>query len=83
MSFGPKTYYPDFTILHPQTLKFFYLEHFGLYDDGDYMKRALEKMQVYSANGLIPTVNLICTYETADAPLDPEYVRKLIEYYFL
>lgn len=76
-------FFPDFTIRHPKTGQLFYWEHFGLMDLADYSQKAFSKLQFYTTHGIIPSVNLITTYETRDAPLQAELVEKIITYYFL
>lgn len=77
------TLYPDFTIRHPQTGRVYYWEHFGLMDDEKYSKNAYSKLQIYSSHGIIPTIQLITTYETKDCPLSSDFVEKIIQLYFL
>lgn len=77
------TFYPDFTIRHPRTGEFFYWEHFGLMDDLTYAKNACSKLYLYSSHGIIPSINLITTYETQKTPLSTEVIQKIIEHYFL
>ncbi len=77
------TLYPDFTIRHPHTGEYFYWEHFGLMDDLTYSKNACSKLQLYSANGIIPSIRLITTYETQSHPLNLDLLDKIIEFYFL
>lgn len=77
------TIYPDFTIKHPKTGEIYYWEHFGLMDDPSYYKNAYTKMQLYTSNGIIPSINLITTYETKANPLNPDMIQKIIEHYFL
>ena len=74
--------YPDFTIRHPKTGEIFYWEHFGLMDDSSYCKNVLSKLQIYISNGIIPTIQLITTYETKDHPLNMEQVEKIVKQYF-
>lgn len=76
-------YYPDFTIRHPETGQFYYWEHFGLVDQQDYLNGCLQKLRCYIRNGIIPTVNLITTYESNEYPLSPALIEALIQYYFL
>lgn len=83
LDLGEGVYYPDFTILHPKTLKIYYWEHFGMMDNEKYRKKVNDKLKVYNRNGIIQSVNLITTYETAEKPLTPEYVKMMVEYYFL
>ena len=75
--------YPDFTVRHPVTGKITYWEHFGLMDDDVYRKNACSKIQLYCDNGIIPSVNLITTYETKQHPLDIDHVEAIIKEYFL
>ena len=60
--------YPDFTIMHPITVKLFYWEHFGLMDDPHYCQKHFLKLQNYISHGIIPSINLITTYETKSPP---------------
>lgn len=68
-------YYPDFTCMNPYTKKIYYWEHFGLLDDANYANKTLAKENIYISNGIIPSVQLITTYETKEYPL----VRKTIQ----
>lgn len=82
LTFGIGTIYPDFTIRHPQTGDYFYWEHFGLMDDSSYQKNAISKLQQYAANGIIPSIHLITTFETKNHPLSPETIEHIIQFYF-
>ena len=82
LKIGRKTYYPDFTIRHPKTGNVFYWEHFGKMDDEEYVRKAYAKLQNYTLNGIIPSVNLIMTFETLEQPLSAEDVMEVIEKYF-
>ena len=74
--------YPDFTIRHPRTGEVYYWEHFGLLDKADYVKNMNSKMQIYTANGFLPGINLITTYENQENPLSFEMIEMLVSYYF-
>ena len=80
---GDMEIYPDFTIRHPRTGKMYYWEHFGLLDKADYVRNMNSKMQIYTTNGIMPSVNLITTYENQESPLTFEMIEMLVEYYFL
>lgn len=80
---GDTVLYPDFTILHPHNDTICYWEHFGLMDDPAYSKNACSKLQLYASHNIIPTINLICTYETRNVPLCADKINHLIEEYFL
>ena len=80
---GNTIIYPDFIIRHPKTGETYYWEHFGLIDDANYSKKTFSKLQAYTSNGIIPTINLITTYETKTHPLSIESVEKIVKEYFL
>lgn len=83
LQLGDHTIYPDFTIRHPVTGEVLYWEHFGMMDDVNYSKNVPGKLHTYITAGIIPSINLITTYETKDNPLSMELVEKTIKYYFL
>ncbi len=80
---GESVIYPDFTIRHPHNGKIYYWEHFGKMDDSFYSKNACSKLQLYISHGIIPTIQLITTYETKDTPLSTETIENLVKEYFL
>ena len=80
---GEVEVYPDFTIRHPRTGEVFYWEHFGMLDKPEYVKNMHSKMQLFTANDIIPGINLITTYETKENPLTFEMIEFLVEHYFL
>lgn len=77
------TLYPDFTIRHPVTGQTFYWEHFGMMDDPSYCKNVASKLQLYMSNGIIPSIQLITTYETRAHPLSTSTIENIILEYFL
>lgn len=74
--------YPDFSIRHPKDGKMYYWEHFGLMDQPGYARKAGIKLQNYIASGIIPTIQLITTYETKEIPLSVDVVEGIVERYF-
>lgn len=74
--------YPDFTIRHPVTGEVYYWEHFGMMDNENYAHNVYSKLQLYQSAGIIPSMQLLTTFETRQNPLDYEYVELLIQYYF-
>ena len=50
-------------------------------DDPAYAKNAGSKLSLYAANGIIPSVHLITTYETKAYPLNAGMIEHLISYY--
>lgn len=83
LQLGDISLFPDFTIRHPQTGEFFYWEHFGFMDDSSYVKNVFSKLQLYTLHGIIPSINLITTYETKENPLSTDVVEKIVNHYFL
>ena len=83
LAIGDVTLYPDFTIIHPKTGKMFYWEHFGMMDNQKYSQKAFSKLEIYCENGIIPSINLITTFETTDFPLDAVKVENIIKQYFV
>lgn len=74
---------PDFTIRHPKTGETYYWEHFGLMDNPSYVQKAYNKLHLYTIHGIIPSIQLITTYETKDNPLTIETIQEIIQKYFL
>ncbi len=83
LTFSGTTLYPDFTIRHPATGKTYYWEHFGMMDDPTYSKHTVSKLQFYISHNIIPSIDLITTYETSQVPLTTEMIQKIIDHYFL
>lgn len=82
LQLGDITIFPDFTIRHPQTGTTFYWEHFGMMDNPSYAQGTFSKLQLYTSYGIIPSIQLITTYETKENPLTPDTVEKIIAQYF-
>lgn len=78
---GKNIVYPDFTLRHPVNGKILYWEHFGQMDNPEYASKACDKIKLYVSCGIIPSINLITTYETKDNPLTSDKVKKIIEEY--
>lgn len=75
----PATFYPDFTCLNIRTRKEFIWEHFGMMEDSEYAKSAVEKERIYASAGYVQGVNFIATTETTDMPLNSQYVEMIAE----
>lgn len=82
LQLGEITVYPDFTILHPRTGKVYYWEHFGMMDKAEYAQKAFAKQNQYAMHGIIPSHQLIVTYETSEKPLASNEIEQIIEKYF-
>lgn len=83
LQLGTITIFPDFTIRHPQTGKIFYWERFGMMDDPDYSEKAFSKLRLYTTHGIVPSIQLLTTFETKEKPLSFDTVEDMIEKYFL
>ena len=80
---GNYTIYPDYTIMHPKTGRIVYWEHFGKMEDIKYIKNVGERLQIYINHGIIPSIDLITTYETMEHPLSTEEIEKIVREWFL
>lgn len=83
LDLGGTIIYPDFTIRHPKTGKTYYWEHFGKMDNVEYGKSVCFKLQQYISMGIIPSENLITTYETRNHQLSLEEIERIVKEYFL
>lgn len=83
LEIGGQIIYPDFTIRHPITGKYYYWEHFGMMDDPQYVNKYCSKIRLYTKNGVIPSIQLITTYETKNNPLAFDTVEKIVKQYFV
>lgn len=75
--------YPDFTIRRPLDGRIFLWEHFGLWDNTEYRRKAYNKLEIYAENGFIPGKNLIMTFETAEKPFVYDDGIEMIERYLV
>lgn len=82
LNLGDMYYFPDFTIFHPKTGKLIYWEHFGMMDDPQYIHKTSEKLEIYALHDIVPSVNLITTFETSKHPLTTDIVENMIRQFF-
>lgn len=75
-------FYPDFTICHPKTMEIYYWEHFGMMELTSYSDKVFSKLKIYANHNIIPSINLITTYETKDYPINSSEIKETIEKYF-
>lgn len=78
---GKPPIYPDFTILHPQSRKIIYWEHFGMMDNIAYSEDACTKINRYLKAGILPGDNLILSFETEMTPMDSAAANLFIDAY--
>ena len=69
--------------LNGKTGETYYWEHFGKMDDADYSKNVFSKLQHYTSHGIVPTIQLITTYETKNNPFTINNAEKIVNDYFL
>lgn len=82
LDLGEIVYYPDFTIRHPKTGEIYYWEHFGKMNDPRYCNTVSSKLNTYIQYGIIPSINLITTYETPSRPLTNDFIKSTIKLFF-
>ena len=73
--------HPDFYCLNLRTRQEFAWEHFGMMDDPEYTAGAIEKFQLYMANGFLPGKNLIITMETSAKTFSSKILKDVIQTY--
>ena len=73
--------YPDFTILHPETLELYYVEIFGMMDNPEYERNAFGKIAKYAASDVY--AQLLMFFDHKNAPLSPENIKKTFKRTFL
>ena len=77
------TLHPDFTVINPKTGKQVYIEHFGMMSNPEYAANSIDKILLYSRNGLLLGSELLVFFETEAKPLNTRIVRDYIERYLL
>ncbi len=83
LSLDSCTIYPDFTIRHPHTGRIYYWEHFGMMDNPEYARKAFQKMQIYNENGILPSDQLIMTFENQEHPFRIDQAETVVSKCFL
>lgn len=73
--------YPDFLTLNKRTRKEYFIEHFGMMDDPNYLENALYRIQQLADNNIYPGENLILSFETKKTPLNQQELLKTIRHY--
>lgn len=75
--------YPDFTMLNIRTRDTIYLEHFGMMDNPEYCKKAIEKIEFYEQNCIYQGEKLLITFECSGKGINMKQVESLIERHLL
>lgn len=71
-----KSFFPDFTIMDPNSGDLFYIEYFGLMDDPDYAQNALKKIALYQSGP--DAGKFIFFFESASNPMNIDGIRNTI-----
>ena len=79
---GDRRYAPDFTF-QDKDYELFFLEHAGMMNDPNYVRRHINKMRVYEQHGIVPWKNLIVTYDTVDGGINMAQIDSIIKYQIL
>jgi len=72
-----KKVFPDFTIAHPKTGEFKYIEFFGMMDNSEYSRNAFGKIQEYSSDPVYK--DMIFIFDSPLVPFSTMIFKKLIE----
>lgn len=75
--------YPDFTFLRKRDGREVYWEHEGRMDEQEYSEKAIRKLNTYALNNILPSDNLILTFETSKTVLNDKVVKIMIAEYLL
>lgn len=70
--------YPDFTLLDLMERCIVLLEHYGLMDDPEYRKSTFWKIDQYEMNGFPLGTLLLCSFESAEHPLDLTSIEQML-----
>lgn len=73
------TLFPDFTLLNIKNRKEYYLEHFGMMDNLEYCKKALEKIDTYANNNIYIGERLFVTFESNSKPINMNRIDEIID----
>lgn len=80
---GYGTIYPDFTLLNIRRRKEIVLEHFGMMDNPEYCTKVIDKLNLYTINGMFMGDKLLATYETSQKPLSMTVLADILRRFVL
>ena len=78
-----KIIFPDFILLNVSIRKEYYFEHFGMMDDEQYCKKALEKIDFYKKNGIYLGDRLLASFESGTKPISMDVVEGLLNRFLM
>ncbi|MBR6700794.1 MAG: hypothetical protein IKL72_03595 [Firmicutes bacterium] len=70
---------PDFVVLRPGDMKEIYWEHFGLMNDPEYEKKAMEKLIKYQKMGYCLWDNLIISFDSDKGSFNMQSINRIID----
>lgn len=71
--------FPDFAMLNIKERETYFLEHFGMMDDPEYCKNALEKIDMYEDSHIYLGDKLLVTFESSRKPINVSQIDSIIE----
>jgi len=74
--------YADFLLLNEHTREEYILEHFGMTDNPDYVKKMFRKLDTYAEGGIFPGRNLLMSFESSARPVDLRLLEKELQTFF-
>lgn len=74
---------PDFLLLNKRSHEEFYLEHFGMMDNPEYCKKALQKIELYEENHIYLGQRLFATFESSIKPINMNQIDTIINMYLV
>lgn len=75
--------YPDFSLLNIRTRRTIYFEHFGMMDNPEYCRKALEKIEFYEKNGLHVGESFLYTMESSLKGINTQLLDSILNRHLL
>ena len=75
--------FPDFVLLSLKTREDYYLEHFGMMDSSEYCKKAIQKLEKYTENGIFPGEKLLLSFESSQKGINMRQIELILNKYLL
>ena len=77
---GDREYYPDFTVMHPESGELYYIEYFGLMNNPEYAENALQKISKYQSGK--DSAKFIFFFESQYSPMNIYSIKNTFENIF-
>lgn len=78
-----EVWFPDFYVLNKRTKQMYFWEHFGMMGDPKYSALVQHKIEAYARNQIYLGRDLLISMESAEHPLDTEYIDEIIKQFLL